>query len=149
MQKKVKNGFSPVWEKGKKEFKKDVIARAIELLIAIAVFGVSFIFEISNQTFSVRTILTIIAFSVAGYEAVYQAFFEIAKKRFFDGSLISLLAAVVLIIVGYSDWATAFIILFAIAQAVVTLSDKKRKLLVDEAFYTGSLPVLFDGKYVE
>ena len=142
------NDYDDALEKGKKEFKKDVIARAIELLIAIAVFGVSFIFEISNQTFSVRTILTIIAFSVAGYEAVYQAFFEIAKKRFFDGSLISLLAAVVLIIVGYSDWATAFIILFAIAQAVVTLSDKKRKLLVDEAFYTGSLPVLLDGKYV-
>ena len=142
------NDYDDALEKSKKELKREVISRCIELSVSLALLIVSLFIQASGQTFSARTILTIIAFSIAGYEAVYQTFIEISKKRFFDGNLITLLVCVSFILLGYQEVATAIIILFAVAQSVVTFTSKKRKLLIDEAFYTGSLPVLRDGVYV-
>lgn len=130
----------------KQTLKKDSLIRIGELSIAIILFVVSLFLKAGDTVFSFKTILAILAFSISGYDIVFNAGLDIFKKRILSGNLFVFIAAVALIVLGQSEVSTAVIILFAIAKFIEDYAAKRNDLTKKGVFYTGTTPVTVNGE---
>lgn len=130
----------------KATLKKDSLIRIGELSIALILYIVSLFLKAGDTVFSFKTILAILAFSISGYDIVFNAGLDIFKKRILSGNLFVFIAAVTLIVLGQAEVSTAVIILFAIAKFIEDYAAKRNDLTKKGVFYTGTTPVIIDGE---
>ncbi len=83
--------------------------RLIELGIAITAYVVALFFTEMTQY-----IFLAIAFAIAGYEALYEAFAKILKKQFISEELIISLAFFASILLGYTSFAVVALLLYSV-----------------------------------
>ncbi len=130
----------------KQTLKKDSLIRIGELSVATVLFVVSLFLKAGDTAFSFKTILAILAFSISGYDIVFNAGLDIFKKRIQSGNLYVFVAAVALIVLGQAEVSTAVIILFAVAKFIEDYATKRNDLTKKGVFYTGTTPVIVDGE---
>ena len=85
------------------------VQRIIELGVAITAYVVALFFTEMTQY-----IFLAIAFAIAGYDALYEAFTKILKKQFFSEELIITLAFFASILLGYASFAVVALLLYSV-----------------------------------
>lgn len=126
--------------------KKDTLFRIGELTVSLILFIVSLFLKSSNSVLSAKMILVILSFSISGYDVVFNAGVEIIKKKFLNGNLIFLIAAIALIVLGEPTVATLVIWIFAAAKSVENYSNLKYELKKQELFYVGTTALTVNGE---
>lgn len=126
--------------------KKDTLFRIGELTVSLILFIVSLFLKSSNSVLSAKMILVILSFSISGYDVVFNAGVEIVKKKFLNGNLIFLIAAIALIVLGEPTVATLVIWIFAAAKSVENYSNLKYELKKQELFYVGTTALTVNGE---
>lgn len=126
--------------------KKDTLFRIGELTVSLILFIVSLFLKSSNSVLSAKMILVILSFSISGYDVVFNAGVEIVKKKFLNGNLIFLIAAIALIVLGEPTAATLVIWIFAAAKSVENYSNLKYELKKQELFYVGTTALTVNGE---
>ena len=123
--------------------KSELIFKAVELSIAVALFIVSLLLpeEYTSSPFTLKTILSILAFAIGGYEIFYEAIGDLISKNVFGECVIMTLVAMCGALLGYVTETTLVIVLFAIGKAVESAAKFATQDRLDELFYTGSMNV--------
>ncbi len=85
------------------------VQRIIELGVAITAYVVALFFTEMTQY-----IFLAIAFAIAGYDALYEAFVKILKKQFISEELIITLAFFASILLGYTSFAVVALLLYSV-----------------------------------
>ncbi len=146
--KPIELDYSDRLSKEKQALKKDSLIRIIELSVAAVLYIVSLFLKAGDTVFSFKTILSILAFSISGYDAVFNAGYDVIKKRIQNGNLFVLIGSIALIILGQAEVSTAVILLFAVSKFIEDYADKTRNLKKEGIFYTGTTPVIVSGQEV-
>ncbi|HBK01905.1 MAG TPA: hypothetical protein DDY77_02600 [Clostridiales bacterium] len=129
----------------KKTLKKESLVRAIELAVAVAFMIAALFVPSSNSVISLKTIFSVLAFAVGGYEIFYSAIVGIFKKKIKNYDLIVTISCLFGAFFGYITEITVFIVIYAIADEVAKFADNLSAVTLDEIFYTGSVPLTLEN----
>lgn len=98
-------------KKKKKGGLSERVQRVIELGVAITAYVVALFFTDMTQY-----IFLAIAFAIAGYDALYEAFAKILKKQFISEELVITLAFFASILLGYTSFAVIALLLYSVVS---------------------------------
>lgn len=114
-------------EEEKKPLIKKFLSPLIEISVALIAFLVSLIFFKNNQ--KVGGIICVLAFSVAGYEIIWDCFASMFQKKFISVELLYTLASVGVLLCGYYYEATALMLVLrsisVLDEFIKTLARQK------------------------
>ena len=131
----------------RKKVRNEMIVRAVELCASAILLLVCFFISGSETGFGAKSLLSVLAFALGGYEIFYAAIADVAHKKFLSENAILTLIAIAGALLGYVFPTTSLIIAFSIAKAVESLAAYRAEGMLDETFYTGSVDVtLADGR---
>lgn len=127
--------------------KKEAYFKVGELVVAIILFVISVLIEGSATQFGFKSVLTVLAFAIGGYEIFYSAIGDIARKKFLSENLVITFCAVMGALLGYVTQTALLVIIYSIVKAIETYAVTVSLDKLDETFYTGSVDVkLSDGR---
>ena len=129
----------------KKKNKTNHISKFCEIGVALILFIVCLFIPGDPTEFGFKTILSVLAFALGGYEVFYAAITDIVRKKFLSENVIMTLIALMGALLGYVTETTAIVIAFAVAYEIAVLADDVASLKLEEAFYTGSVAVAFEN----
>ncbi len=123
-----------LYEKRKK-LKKDILMRGVELSLSLILFIVAcFIPSSGNQVFTVNSILLILAFAVSVYEIFYFMFIAISKKKFYDTTIVLMLACISMVLFGGLREATLISIIYSLILSISECSKRQREIMLAELY---------------
>ena len=129
----------------KKTLKKESLIRGIELTIAIAFMIAALFVPSSDSLISLKTIFSVLAFAVGGYEVFYSAIAGIFKKKIKNYDLLVTISCLFGAFFGYVTEITVFIVIYAVIDEANKFADKLSAVTLDEIFYTGSVPLTLEN----
>lgn len=129
----------------KKTLKKESLIRGIELTIALAFMIAALFVPSSDSLISLKTIFSVLAFAVGGYEVFYSAIAGIFKKKIKNYDLLVTISCLFGAFFGYVTEITVFIVIYAVIDEVNKFADKLSAVTLDEIFYTGSMPLTLEN----
>ena len=126
----------------RKKLKIESIVRFIELSVSLLLFVASLFFEANANTFfTIKNIFLVVAFAIAAYEIFYTAIIDVVKKRWLSDSLIVSVACIAGAVIGRLTETAALSIIYSVIKEIQTYVNGLNDLRIDEAYYTGSLPI--------
>ena len=144
--------FEPEEEKGdhivasRKKLKTESTIRFIELAASLVLLVVAlFLPENARTAFSFRNVLLIISFAIAAYEVIYTAITDVIGKRWLSETLVITVACIAGAFLGRLTETVILTLVYALTKEIGTYINGLNELRLDEAFYTGSLPVTLSG----
>lgn len=129
----------------KKTLKKESLIRGIELTVALAFMIAALFVPSSDSLISLKTIFSVLAFAVGGYEVFYSAIAGIFKKKIKNYDLLVTISCLFGAFFGYVTEITVFIVIYAVVDEVNKFADKLSAVTLDEIFYTGSMPLTLEN----
>lgn len=129
----------------KKTLKKENLIRGIELTVALAFMIAALFVPSSDSLISLKTIFSVLAFAVGGYEVFYSAIAGIFKKKIKNYDLLVTISCLFGAFFGYVTEITVFIVIYAVVDEVNKFADKLSAVTLDEIFYTGSMPLTLEN----
>lgn len=129
----------------KKTLKKESLIRGIELTVALAFMIAALFVPSSDSLISLKTIFSVLAFAVGGYEVFYSAIAGIFKKKIKNYDLLVTISCLFGAFFGYVTEITVFIVIYAVIDEVNKFADKLSAVTLDEIFYTGSMPLTLEN----
>ena len=129
----------------KKTLKKESLIRGIELTVALAFMIAALFVPSSDSLISLKTIFSVLAFAVGGYEVFYSAIAGIFKKKIKNYNLLVTISCLFGAFFGYVTEITVFIVIYAVVDEVNKFADKLSAVTLDEIFYTGSMPLTLEN----
>lgn len=129
----------------KKTLKKESLIRGIELTIALAFMIAALFVPLSDSLVSLKTIFSVLAFAVGGYEVFYSAIAGIFKKKIKNYDLLVTISCLFGAFFGYVTEITVFIVIYAVIDEANKFADKLSAVTLDEIFYTGSMPLTLEN----
>ena len=129
----------------KKTLKKESLIRGIELTVALAFMIAALFVPSSDSLISLKTIFSVLAFAVGGYEVFYSAIAGIFKKKIKNYDLLVTISCLFGAFFGYVTEITVFIVIYAVIDEVNKFTDKLSAVTLDEIFYTGSMPLTLEN----
>ena len=129
----------------KKTLKKESLIRGIELTIALAFMIAALFLPSSDSLISLKTIFSVLAFAVGGYEVFYSAIAGILKKKIKNYDLLVTISCLFGAFFGYVTEITVFIVIYAVIDEANKFADKLSAVTLDEIFYTGSMPLTLEN----
>ena len=136
----------------RKKTKGENVMRIVEWSVSAILLIVCFFIEGEDSGFGLKSILSVLAFAIGGYEIFYAAIADLAHKKILSETVIVTLLAVLGALLGYVLPTTALVLAFSAAKTFEFIAEGITDAVVDETFYTGSVDVtLSDGqtKHVE
>ena len=128
----------------KKILKKESLVRGIELLVALAFMFAAVFVPSSTSVISLKTIFSVVAFVVGGYDVFYSAVLGVIKKKIKNYNLIVTISSLFAAFFGYITEVTVFIVIYAIADEVNKFAEQLSSVTLDEIFYTGTVPLTLE-----
>ncbi|MBP5373261.1 MAG: hypothetical protein J6Y44_03655, partial [Clostridia bacterium] len=126
----------------RKKLKIESIVRFIELSVSLLLVVASLFFEANANTFfTIKNIFLVVAFAIAAYEIFYTAIIDVVKKRWLSDSLIVSVACIAGAVIGRLTETAALSIIYSVIKEIQTYVNGLNDLRIDEAYYTGSLPI--------
>ena len=129
----------------KKTLKKESLIRGIELTVALAFMIAALFVPSSDSLISSKTIFSVLAFAVGGYEVFYSAIAGIFKKKIKNYDLLVTISCLFGAFFGYVTEITVFIVIYAVIDEVNKFAYKLSAVTLDEIFYTGSMPLTLEN----
>ena len=129
----------------KKTLKKESLIRGIELTVALAFMIAALFVPSSDSLISLKTIFSVLAFAVGGYEVFYSAIAGIFKKKIKNYDLLVTISCLFGAFFGYVTEITVFIVIYAVIDEVNKFAYKLSAVTLDEIFYTGSMPLTLEN----
>ncbi len=135
----------------KQDISSQMIVGIVELSLATVLFVISlFLPRNFESVFSGRTILSIFAFAIAGYEIFYQAIGDIVKKKFFTENVVILFISILSALLNSITEICAILIIISAAKQVELYFENKLKFNLNERFSTGQSEFTTnDGEFIE
>ncbi len=98
------------------EFEGSPKGKIIELGVSLIIFIVGLILSNINSTTKFAPYVMVIAYSVAGYEVLFEGLIGIFKKRFFSENLLMSIASISALLLGETAEAYGIMLLFSVGE---------------------------------
>ena len=98
------------------EFNNTPKSKIIELGVSLAIFIIGLILSFIDSTKKVAPYIMVVAYSVAGYEAIFEGIIGIFRKKFFTENLLMTIASVSALFLGETAEAYGIMLLFSIGE---------------------------------
>lgn len=133
------------------EFENSPKSKIIELGISLIVFIVGVILSNIDATKVVAPYIMVVAYSVAGYETLFNGIIGIFKKKFFSESLLMTIASVAALFLGETAEAYGIMLLYAIGELFehVALDNSSKVIENLKNSCPKTVRLLKDGKEVK
>ncbi|MBO5888571.1 MAG: cadmium-translocating P-type ATPase [Clostridia bacterium] len=98
------------------EFDTTTKGKIIELGVSLAIFLVGLILSFITATKNVAPYIIVVAYSIAGYEILFEGLIGVFRKKFFTENLLMSIASISAILLGQTAEAYGIMFLFAVGE---------------------------------